>query len=71
MSMRPRGVLVVSATEGKNGDVPIVLLTASVQEQHREEGLGAGADEFMRKPFSPRDLLEQVERLVARNGRPA
>jgi DNA-binding response OmpR family regulator len=49
--------------------MPIILLTASVQEQHRAHGLQAGADEFVRKPFSPRELLDHVERLVARDGR--
>jgi len=51
--------------------MPIILLTASVQEQHRAHGLEAGADEFMRKPFSPKDLLDLVERLLGRDGRPA
>jgi len=50
--------------------IPIVLLTGS-DAGSREDGQAAGADEFMRKPFSPRELLEQVERLVALNGRPA
>ena len=71
--MMPRldGLEVTRHLRALRKTMPIVLLTASVQEQHRAEGLAAGADEFMRKPFSPRELLEQVERLVALNGRPA
>ena len=38
------------------GDVRIVLLSASVDEISQETGLGAGADYFMTKPFSPREL---------------
>ncbi len=43
---------------------PILLLTASVQEQHRERGFQAGADAFVRKPFSPRELLGEIRRLL-------
>jgi DNA-binding response OmpR family regulator len=44
--------------------MPILLLTASVQEQQRERGFQAGADAFVRKPFSPRELLGEVARLL-------
>ena len=43
---------------------PILLLTASVKEQHRERGLEAGANAFVRKPFSPRELLREIRRLL-------
>ena len=46
-------------------ELKIVLLTASVQDQHRATGLAAGADDFVRKPFSPRDLVARVEQLLA------
>ena len=39
------------------GDVRIVLLSASVEESAVEVGINAGADYFMAKPFSPRDLV--------------
>ena len=39
------------------GDVRIVLLSASVEEQAIEVGINAGADYFFMKPFSPRDLV--------------
>lgn len=42
----------------------IMLLTASVQDRHRATGLAAGADDFVRKPFSPRDLIARVEKLL-------
>ena len=39
------------------GDVRIVLLSASVEEQVVQIGITAGADYFFAKPFSPRDLV--------------
>jgi DNA-binding response OmpR family regulator len=39
---------------------PILLLTASVQEAAVERGYEVGADEYVKKPFSPRELLERV-----------
>jgi DNA-binding response OmpR family regulator len=69
MMPRLNGLEVTRHLRALRKTMPIVLLTASVREQHREDGLAAGADEFMRKPFSPRELLDHVERLVAPNGR--
>ena len=43
---------------------PIILLTAAGQEADRARGLGAGADEYLTKPFSPLALLALVEALV-------
>ena len=39
------------------GDVRILLLSASVDEVAQREGLDAGADYYLAKPFSPRDLV--------------
>lgn len=47
------------ATEGLEG-VPIILLTASVQDAAVTEGFEAGATDYMRKPFSPRELLARI-----------
>ena len=44
--------------------VPIILLTAAGQAADRARGLGAGADEYLTKPFSPLALLALVEALV-------
>jgi CheY-like chemotaxis protein len=40
--------------------VPIVLLTASVQEAAVNRGFDAGASDYIKKPFSPRELLERI-----------
>ena len=41
--------------------VPVILLTARAQERDRAEGLEAGADAYLSKPFRPRELLAQLE----------
>jgi len=46
--------------------VPIILLTASVQERDMARGYDAGADDYMRKPFNPRELQARIEKLLAR-----
>jgi DNA-binding response OmpR family regulator len=43
---------------------PIIMLTAAGQEADRARGRGAGADEYLSKPFSPLALLALVEALV-------
>jgi two-component system, OmpR family, response regulator MtrA len=44
--------------------LPVLLLTARAQEADMERGKAAGVDEYLVKPFSPKDLLERVEKLV-------
>lgn len=41
----------------------IIMLTAQAQEQDREDGLAAGADDYLTKPFSPVKLLSTVEQV--------
>lgn len=48
-------------------DVRIIMLTAKGREIEREKGLALGADDYITKPFSTRDVLAQVERLIAAN----
>ena len=46
--------------------LPIILLTARAQEGDVEVGFGAGADDYIVKPFSPRELVKRVEAVLAR-----
>jgi two-component system phosphate regulon response regulator PhoB len=46
--------------------LPIILLTARAQEGDVEVGFGAGADDYIVKPFSPRELVTRVEAVLAR-----
>jgi two-component system phosphate regulon response regulator PhoB/two-component system alkaline phosphatase synthesis response regulator PhoP len=50
--------------------VPIIMLTARVDEADRVLGLELGADDYVTKPFSPRELVARVK-AVLRRGRPA
>ena len=47
-------------------DMDVMLLTAKSREADVEAGLATGASDYVIKPFSPRDLLERVEALLAR-----
>lgn len=51
---------------GATSSMPILLLTGRAQPGDIVSGLAAGADDYVSKPFSPRDLLERVESLLAR-----
>src|SRR3989339_525074 len=50
--------------EPKWAGVKVLLLTAKSRKQDEEEGLAAGADSFMAKPFRANLLLEKIEELV-------
>src|SRR3974390_3198267 len=49
-------------------DVPIVMLTAKAAEEERIEGLLLGADDYLVKPFSPRELVARVHAVLRRSG---
>ena len=49
--------------------LPIVMVTASLQQQEKERSVVAGVDAFVAKPFEPEDLVDLVTEL-ARSGRP-
>ncbi len=47
-------------------DVPIIMLTARVEETDRVRGLDVGADDYVTKPFSPKELLARVRAQLRR-----
>jgi two-component system, OmpR family, response regulator MtrA len=47
--------------------LPIMLLTAKGQESDVERGFTAGADDYVVKPFSPRELVHRIEALLTRS----
>ena len=46
--------------------VPIVMLTAKSAEEDRIAGLEMGADDYVTKPFSPRELVSRIQALLSR-----
>lgn len=51
-----------------NSDVPVMMLTVRAGEEDEVRGLDLGADDYLRKPFSPRALLARVRALLRRGG---
>ncbi len=49
-----------------SSDVPILMLTAKSSEEDRVEGLSIGADDYLTKPFSPRELVARVRAIMRR-----
>ena len=47
--------------------IPVILLTARAQESDVETGFDSGADDYITKPFSPRELASRVQALLARS----
>lgn len=53
----------------KLSDVPVIMLTARTEEVDRVIGLTIGADDYISKPFSPRELVARVRAVLRRGGR--
>ena len=49
-----------------NSDVPIIMVTAKIEELDRLDGLENGADDYITKPFSPRELVARVKAVLRR-----
>lgn len=47
---------------------PVIMLTAKAEEQNRIQGLNEGADDYISKPFSPRELIARVNAVLRRYG---
>lgn len=50
-------------------DIPIILLTAKSQIEDKEEGFEAGTDDYLIKPFEPKELIFRVNALLRRYGK--
>jgi two-component system phosphate regulon response regulator PhoB len=49
-------------------EIPIIMVTARAEEDDRVSGLDGGADDYIVKPFSPRELLARIRAALRRNG---
>jgi DNA-binding response OmpR family regulator len=62
------GLEVCRRIRAKDDDVPVIMLTALGSESDRVVGLERGADDYVTKPFSPRELVLRVESVLRRVG---
>jgi two-component system phosphate regulon response regulator PhoB len=54
--------------ESATRDLPVIMLTARAAEGDKVAGLDGGADDYMTKPFSPRELLSRINAVLRRTG---
>ena len=54
-----------------SANLPVLMLTARAEESDRVAGLELGADDYVTKPFSPKELVARVNALLRRTSRPA
>jgi two-component system OmpR family response regulator len=52
----------------QTSDIPVILLTAVAEDTDRIVGLELGADDYLTKPFNPRELLARVRAILRRSG---
>ncbi len=52
----------------ENADIPVIILTAKSSEEERLAGFALGADDYIVKPFSPRELVARVQAVLKRTG---
>ena len=50
-------------------DIPVVFLSAKGQENEKQQGLDAGAEEYLLKPFAPDQLTVQIKNILAKFGK--
>lgn len=63
------GVDIVRLLKGQDStrQIPIIMLTAKSEESNKISGLNAGADDYMTKPFSPRELIARIQAVLRRS----
>ena len=61
------GLSICRRLRQSNIDTPIIMLTARGEEDHKVQGLDAGADDYMTKPFSTRELVSRIKAVLRRS----
>jgi DNA-binding response OmpR family regulator len=67
--MSGREFLIALRKESEYAAIPVIILSARTLEKDVLEGLALGADDFMKKPFSPSELVARVKTHLARKTR--
>ncbi len=52
--------------DSRTAEIPVIMLTARAQTEDRIQGLEAGADDYLTKPFSPKELMLRVQAILKR-----
>ncbi|TAE78430.1 MAG: DNA-binding response regulator [Verrucomicrobia bacterium] len=60
------GVFKEIRRDSRSRDIPVIMLTARAQTEDRIQGLEAGADDYLTKPFSPKELMLRVQAVLKR-----
>jgi DNA-binding response OmpR family regulator len=63
------GLEILAEIRAKAGDVPVLILSARGKTEHKLEGFGLGADDYVTKPFELPELLARVEAMLRRGRR--
>jgi len=63
----PGGLEILAAVRAARPTLPVIILTAKGEENDRVAGLGGGADDYVVKPFSVKELLARVEAVLRRS----
>ena len=66
MMPKKDGITVLKEMRAKNINIPVLLLTAKSEVDDRVEGLDAGADDYLPKPFAMKELLARVNAMTRR-----
>ena len=56
--------------DSRSVHIPVIMLTARAQTEDRIQGLEAGADDYLTKPFSPKELMLRVQAILKRSDAP-
>lgn len=64
------GVFKEIRRDSRSREIPVIMLTARAQTEDRIQGLEAGADDYLTKPFSPKELMLRVQAVLKRSDGP-
>jgi two-component system, OmpR family, phosphate regulon response regulator OmpR len=61
------GIEFAKSLRAENNNVPVLMLSALADTENRIDGLSAGSDDYLTKPFEPRELLLRIQSILRRN----